>query len=127
MTELLTHDADELRRALDKGGDEVKISISRETAEWMSRIVDARVRGQEIVLTRGNAEVTPTEAAGLLGMSRPQVRKLMDEGKLDFRKVGTHHRIKVSSIRTFLDAEQAHMESGMEELSRLQNELGLLE
>jgi len=127
VTELLTHDADELRRALDKGGDEVKISISRETAEWMSRIVDARVRGQEIVLTRGNAEVTPTEAAGLLGMSRPQVRKLMDEGKLDFRKVGTHHRIKVSSIRTFLDAEQAHMESGMEELSRLQNELGLLE
>ena len=83
--------------------------------------------GQEIVLTRGNAEVTPTEAAGLLGMSRPQVRKLMDEGKLAFRKVGTHHRIKVSSIRVFLEAEQAHMEAGMEEFARLQNELGLLE
>jgi len=127
MTELLTRDADALRRALVRSGDEVEVSVSRETAEWLARIVDARVRGQEIVLTRGNAEVTPTEAAGLLGMSRPQVRKLMDEGKLAFRKVGTHHRIKVSSIRVFLEAEQAHMEAGMEEFARLQNELGLLE
>ena len=127
MTELLTRDADALHRALVKSGDEVEVSVSRETAEWLARIVDARVRGQEIVLTRGNAEVTPTEAAGLLGMSRPQVRKLMDEGKLAFRKVGTHHRIKVSSIRVFLEAEQAHMEAGMEEFTRLQNELGLLE
>ena len=127
MTEPLTRDADALRRALVKSGDEVEVSVSRETAEWLARIVDARVRGQEIVLTRGNAEVTPTEAAGLLGMSRPQVRKLMDEGKLAFRKVGTHHRIKVSSIRVFSDAEQAHMEAGMEEFARLQNELGLLE
>lgn len=127
MTELLTRDADALHRALVKSGDEVEVSVSRETAEWLARIVDARVRGQEIVLTRGNAEVTPTEAAGLLGMSRPQVRKLMDEGKLAFRKVGTHHRIKVSSIRVFLEAEQAHMEAGMEEFARLQNELGLLE
>ena len=60
-------------------------------------------------------------------MSRPQVRKLMDEGKLAFRKFGTHHRIKVSSIRVFSDAEQAHMEAGMEESARLHNELGLLE
>lgn len=127
MIELLHRDADALHRALDKGGDEVKVSVSRETAEWMARMVDARVRGQKVLLTRGNAEVTPTEAAELLGMSRPQVRKLMDEGKLVFRKVGTHHRIKIASIRTFLDAERVHMEAGMGELSRLQNELGLLE
>ncbi|MFP5346352.1 MAG: helix-turn-helix domain-containing protein [Actinomycetes bacterium] len=127
MTELLTRDADALHRALDKGGDEIKVCVSRETAEWLSRLVDARARGQEVVLTRGNAEVTPAEAAELLGMSRPQVRRLMDEGKLAFRKVGTHHRVKVVSIRSFLEAERAQMEAGMEEFSRLQNELGLLE
>lgn len=127
MTELLTRDADALHRALDKGGDEIKVCVSRETAEWLSRLVDARARGQEVVLTRGNAEVTPAEAAELLGMSRPQVRRLMDEGKLAFRKVGTHHRVKVVSIRSFLEAERAQMGAGMEEFSRLQNELGLLE
>jgi excisionase family DNA binding protein len=127
MTEVLTRDADAVHRALDKGGDEIRISVSRETAEWLSRLVDAKSRGQEVLLTRGNAEVTPAEAAEPLGMSRPQVRKLMDEGKLAFRKVGTHHRVKVASIRAFLEVERVHMEAGMEELSRLQNELGLLE
>ena len=127
MTTSLTRDADALHRALDKAGDEVEVSVSRETALWLARLVDARARGQEVVLTRGNAEVTPAEAGELLGMSRPQVRKLMEEGKLAFRKVGTHHRVKVASIRAFLDAERIGMETGMAELSRLQNELGLLE
>ncbi len=127
MTELLTRDADALHRALDQDGDEIEVSVSRETAEWLARLVDAKARGQEVLLTRGNAEVTPAEAAELLGMSRPQVRKLMDEGRLAFRKVGTHHRVKVASIRAFLEAERLHMEAGMTEFSRLQNELGLLE
>lgn len=127
MTEMLTRDADALHRALGADGDEVAVSVSRETAEWLARIVDARVRGQEVVLTRGHAEVTPTEAAAILGMSRPQVRKLMDEGRLAHRKVGTHHRVTVASIRAFQEAERAHMEAGMADLARLQNELGLVE
>lgn len=125
MATSLTQDAAALHRALDKAGDEVEISVSRETAQWLALLVDGRARGQEVILTRGNAEVTPAEAGELLGMSRPQVRKLMDEGRLAFRKVGTHHRVKVASIRAFLDAERIRMDAGMAELSRLQNELGL--
>ncbi len=127
MTELLTGDADALHRALDKAGDRIEVNVSRETAQWLSELLDAKARGQEVMLTRGNAEVTPAEAAELLGMSRPQVRKLMNEGKLAFRKVGTHHRVRVASIRAFLEAERLHMEAGMEEFSRLQDELGLVE
>lgn len=74
MPELPTRDAVALHRALDKGGDEIEVRVSRETAEWLARLVDARARGQRVLLTRGNAEVTPAEAAELLGMSRPQVR-----------------------------------------------------
>jgi excisionase family DNA binding protein len=69
-------------------------------------LVDARARGEEILVSRSHAEVTPTEAAVLLGISRPQVRKLMDRGLLEFRKVGTHHRVQVSSIRAFLESER---------------------
>lgn len=81
MTELLTREMDALRRALGKDGDEIEVSMSRETAEWLAELLAARARGQSVLLTRGRSEVTPSEAADLLGMSRPQVRKLMDEGK----------------------------------------------
>ncbi|MEJ7744943.1 MAG: helix-turn-helix domain-containing protein [Nocardioidaceae bacterium] len=105
MTELLTRDAEALHRALETTGGEVQVALSRETAELVSRLVDARARGEEIVVAPGASEVTPTEAAVLLGMSRPQVRKLMDRGLLEFRLVGTHHRIRISSIRAFLETE----------------------
>ncbi|WP_306216249.1 helix-turn-helix domain-containing protein [Actinoplanes sp. RD1] len=127
MSDLLSRDADALHRALDKAGDEVRVKLSRETAELVSRWIDARTRGEEVLISPGNAEVTPTEAAVLLSMSRPQVRKLMDRGLLEFRKVGTHHRVRVSSIRAFLEAERPRRREALADLAALQNEFGLTE
>ncbi|WP_117214716.1 helix-turn-helix domain-containing protein [Allorhizocola rhizosphaerae] len=127
MSDLLIRDAKALHRALNKSGPEVNVAISRETAELISRLLDARARGEQILVSPGNAEVTPTEAAVLLGMSRPQIRKLMDQGQLEFRKVGTHHRIRVASISRFLEAERPRRREALAELAALQNELGLTE
>jgi excisionase family DNA binding protein len=125
MSDLLVRDAAALHRALARTGDEVQVALSRETAELVSRLVDARARGEEILVSPGNAEVSPTEAAVLLGMSRPQVRKLMDRGLLEFRKVGTHHRVRISSIRAFLESERPRRREALADLAALQNELGL--
>ena len=127
MSDLLVRDAEALHHALARSGSEVKVALSRETAELMSQLIDARARGEEIVVSPRNTEVTPTEAAVLLGMSRPQIRKLMDQGLLEFRKVGTHHRIRVSSIRAFLEAERPRRREALADLAALQNELGLTE
>ncbi|WP_027344459.1 helix-turn-helix domain-containing protein [Hamadaea tsunoensis] len=127
MSDLLVRDAEALHRALARSGPEVRVALSRETAELMSELIDARARGEEIVVTPRSTEVTPTEAAVLLGMSRPQVRKLMDQGLLQFRKVGTHHRIRVSSIRAFLASERPRRHEALADLAALQNELGLTE
>lgn len=127
MTELLGRDAEALHRALEGSDGDVQVSLSRETAELLARLVDARARGEQIVVTPGNAEVTPTEAAVLLGMSRPQVRKLMDRGLIEFRMVGSHHRIQVSTIRAFLEVERPRRGEALAELAALQNDLGLTE
>ncbi len=99
----------------------VNVALSRETAELVSRLADARVRGEEI-LVPGNDEITPSEAAVLLGMSRPQVRMLMDRGLLEFRKAGTHDRIRVSSIRAFLESERPRRREALADLAALQDE-----
>lgn len=127
MADTLTRDSEALHRALDAPGEQVSVSLSRETAQLVARVVDARARGQQVLLTRGLVEVTPNQAAALLGMSRPQVRKLIDEGKLAFRKVGAHHRIAVESIQAFLDAERPRRRAALDELTKLQDDLGLTE
>ncbi|MDR1432298.1 MAG: helix-turn-helix domain-containing protein [Propionibacteriaceae bacterium] len=125
MTPVLVRDAEALRDALASGGEEVNVSLSRETAQLVATWIDAQARGQDVVVTLGLNEVSPGDAALMLGMSRAQVRKLMDEGALPFRMVGSHHRIRIGAIRRWLDIEDARQEAAMAELAALQNELGL--
>ena len=124
---LLAQDVEILERSLAQGGDRVEVSISRETAEFVARIARARAEGQEVVLTHSFEEVSPTEAAALMGMSRPQVRKLMDRGLLPFRMVGTHHRISVAGMKRYLVEQRERRAVALAELAELQNELGLVE
>lgn len=126
MSDLLARDTAALHHALEQGGDEVRVSVSRSTAELLAQLMDASVQGR-VVVAQNEGEVTPAQAAAMLGMSRPQVRRLMDQGVLDFRKVGTHHRIPVASIEAFRAAERSRRASALAELADLQNELGLIE
>lgn len=58
-------------------------------------------------------EITTSEAAATLDMSRPSLMKLINAGRLEFRKVGKHHRIPASAIQAFLDRqrEEANVET----------------
>ena len=123
----LVRDAKTLERSLAEPGDLIDLSLSRETVEFVSQIVRAKASGQDVIVTHGFEEVTPTEASVMLGMSRPQVRRLMDRGMLPFRMVGTHHRIRVSDIHAFNQAESTRQETAMAAFTALENELGLFE
>ena len=127
MSPALVKDARALERALAEDGDEVSVSLSRETAEMVARMIDAQSKGQQVVITHGLQEVSPAEAASMMGMSRPQVRKLMERGALPFRMVGSHHRIAVEDVRIFLDSERIRRRSAMAKFVALENELGLVE
>ncbi len=128
MTDTLIRDHQTLQAALAKAnGEEVSVSLSRETAELVAKLLDARNHGRNFILVGEDDEVSPADAAPLLGMSRPQVRKLMDEGLLEHRKVGTHHRVKVASIHQFIEVERARQGTALERLSALQDRLGLTE
>lgn len=126
MSDLLARDAAALHHALEQNGDEVKVSVSRSTAELLAELMEASAQGRVIVAPNAE-EVTPAQAAAMLGMSRPQIRRLIDQGTLEFRKVGTHHRIPVAAIEEFRAVERSRRASALAELADLQNELGLTE
>jgi excisionase family DNA binding protein len=89
--------------------------------------VDARAGGKEVIATLGGDEMSPNEAADILGMSRPQVRKLMDDGAIQYRMVGTHHRISVDALRLYLEGERKRRRAVHKKYVALQNDLGLYE
>jgi len=83
---------DRLRRALEAGAEVVieqpggERLTSRELSEFLAAAVSGVASGDEVVLLRGESEVSPAEAGELLGISRQFVDRLIDVGKP--RRVG---------------------------------------
>ena len=113
MTSVLVRDAQAVHEALATGENRVQISVSRQAAEMIARWMDAETAGQQVVTTKGLREVSPAEAASMMGMSRAQVHKLLDDGVLPFRMVGSHHRIRLDAVNCWLEIEDARQEKAM--------------
>ena len=52
----------------------------------------------QVALLAEDAEVSPEDAAAILGISRPLVRRRMDSGVLPFRRVGAHRRLRLADV-----------------------------
>jgi excisionase family DNA binding protein len=47
------------------------------------------------------AEITTQKAAEILGCSRPHLIKLLEQGKIEFTKIGKHRRIKFEHLMAY--------------------------
>ena len=70
-------------------------------------------------------EITTQEAANLLGVSRPYFIKLLDAGKISYRRVGHFRRIRREDVEQFEREDQARRQAGLEELAAFTQEIGL--
>ena len=76
----------------------------------MKNILAALAESGEALIIKSDAEVSPEKAAEILGISRPLVYQRMDSGKLPFRQVGTHRRIRaadVAALKQFEDRRRS--------------------
>ena len=109
MSAALTEDLRVLRSGLasDQPEIEVTLHLPRESAKKVLALLDAEQTTGAVVVP-AKQEFTTTEAANILGMSRPTLMRMIQRRRVDFRMVGKHHRIPASSIQTlreFLDED----------------------
>jgi excisionase family DNA binding protein len=73
------------------------------------------------------AEMTTTQAAEFLDVSRPFVVKLTKRGELPYRLVGTHRRIPSTALLEYREKMYRRAKEAAEEMGRTSQELGLYE
>ncbi len=91
-------------------------------AEIMEDLLRQISRGDKVALLADDAEVSPEDAAVILGISRPLVRRRMDAGVLPFRRVGTHRRLRLSDVLD-LRRREAPVRAALDELRADTDEL----
>lgn len=86
------------------------------------------LQGERVAILAEDQELSPNDAADILGISRPLVVHRMDVGDLPFRYVGKHRRTKlkdVLALKTWLEAQQAAMEALAEDAEDLRRRHGV--
>ncbi len=88
--------------------------ITTELPAALLRALHALLKGMgdtgEVLILNAEDELTPEEAAKILGVSRPIVYQRMNTGRLPFREVGTHRRLlaaDVVKLKEFEDRRRA--------------------
>jgi excisionase family DNA binding protein len=81
--------------------------------------------GKLISIVPMAAEVTTQAAAELLGCSRPHLVKLLEEGKIDFTKVGKHRRIKFEDVMNYKQELKRQQKENIIDIMNADEEAGL--
>lgn len=105
------------------GGDD--LTVPREAAELLQRILAAMAAGTPVTVAPDHAELTTQQAADFLGTSRPFLIKLLEAGDISYRLVGTHRRVRADSLRDYLARTRREQRSAADELTRMATEDGL--
>lgn len=79
-------------------GIEDEITIPLQAFKLLRSILNNMAKGKSIALLLSDSEISTQQAADILNVSRPHVVKLLEQGVIPHKKVGTHRRIQLKDL-----------------------------
>ncbi|GAA3752671.1 helix-turn-helix domain-containing protein [Salinactinospora qingdaonensis] len=105
--------------------DREALVLPRVALELLAGVLAHMAAGRGVSIVPANAELTTQEAANLLNVSRPHLIGLLDAGEIEFRKVGTHRRVRADSLLDYMRGDDQRRREAADELAAMTRELGL--
>jgi len=93
-------------------GDQVE--IPEEIHRVLLKVVDALTHGLAVTVAPQSTTLTTQQAADLLGVTRPTVIKILNDGGMPFERVGTHRRLLLRDVLDYRERRRASQYAALE-------------
>lgn len=114
-------------RVKRRSGADQTLSLPPGAAALIEALLGHLLDGDRVAVLTEDQELSPNDAASILGVSRPLVVHRMDVGDLPFRYVGKHRRTTLKDVlglKTKIDAQRAAMKALADDAEDLQQRYG---
>jgi excisionase family DNA binding protein len=98
-------------------GTKETVVLPASAVRLLVELLSEMAEGNAVTLIPIHAELTTQQAADLIGVSRPFLVKQLEEGKLPFRKVGTHRRILYRDLIRYRDENDERRHKALDDLA----------
>lgn len=102
-----------------------KIRIPLKALKLLAKILKVTSQGKPISIIPIATEMTTQAAADLLGCSRPHLVKLLEEGKIEYTKIGKHRRVKFEDVVSYKKNMKAKQQELLIQIMNADQESGL--
>ncbi|MEJ5912886.1 helix-turn-helix domain-containing protein [Pseudokineococcus sp. 1T1Z-3] len=98
-----------------EGGEQVE--LPPEVYRVLRQVVDAMAQNLAVTVVPTTQTLTTQQAADLLGVSRPTLVRLCDDGKLPFERPGAHRRIRLRDLLDYRERMRERQYAALAETS----------
>jgi excisionase family DNA binding protein len=109
--------AREIRVLADSGERAVTVTVPKEAFELFLEVLGQMANGNAVTIVPVHAELTTQQAADLLNVSRPFLVGLLEEGKIPFRLVGSHRRIRFADLMAYKESDDKRRQEALDALT----------
>ena len=106
------------------GPDGEQVPLPEEIYQVLVDVVETMRQGKAITLVPHTQRLTTQEAADILGVSRPTLVKLLEEGRISYEQPGRHRRILFTDLLAYQEQQHAGRRTVLDRMTEDASEAG---
>ncbi len=107
------------------GPDDKTWELPAEVYRVLKEVLEAMAQGLAITVIPQHTRLTTQEAADMLGISRPTLVKLLENGEIPYEQRGRHRRLLLTDVLEYQSKARSERRAELDALVNEAGELGL--